>query len=159
MPSPATVVDSTVLRGWAGVGTDALEAAREEIDELNVYPVPDGDTGTNLHLTVEAAALTLTELPEDATAAETLAMLARGALLGARGNSGVILSQVLRGLADWAGHDAGKLGAVSWAAALTRGAEAAYAAVGEPVEGTMLTVLREAAAAATAAARDDGAPH
>ena len=156
MPSPATVVDSTVLRGWAGVGTDALEAAREEIDELNVYPVPDGDTGTNLHLTVQAAALTLTELPEDATAAETLAMLARGALLGARGNSGVILSQVLRGLADWAGHDAGKLGAVSWAAALTRGAEAAYAAVGEPVEGTMLTVLREAAAAATAAARDDG---
>ena len=156
MPSPATVVDSTVLRGWAGVGTDALEAAREEIDELNVYPVPDGDTGTNLHLTVEAAALTLTELPEDATAAETLAVLARGALLGARGNSGVILSQVLRGLADWAGHDAGKLGAVSWAAALTRGAEAAYAAVGEPVEGTMLTVLREAAAAATAAARDDG---
>jgi len=156
MPSPATVVDSTVLRGWAATGRDALEAAREEIDELNVYPVPDGDTGTNLHLTVEAAALTLSDLPEDAAPAETLATLARGALLGARGNSGVILSQVLRGLADSATKDAGELGAVSWAAALTRGAEAAYAAVGEPEEGTMLTVLREAAAAATAGASDGG---
>jgi DAK2 domain fusion protein YloV len=156
MPSPATVVDSTVLRGWAATGRDALEAAREEIDELNVYPVPDGDTGTNLHLTVEAAALTLSDLPEDAAPAVTLATLARGALLGARGNSGVILSQVLRGLADSAGQHAGELGAVSWAAALTRGAEAAYAAVGQPVEGTMLTVLREAAAAATAGAGDGG---
>ena len=157
MPSPATVVDATVLRGWAATGTDALEAAREEIDELNVYPVPDGDTGTNLHLTVEAAALTLSELPEDAgPGGDPGHALARGALLGARGNSGVILSQVLRGLADWATHDAGELGAVSWAAALTRGAEAAYAAVGEPVEGTMLTVLREAAAAATAGARGAG---
>jgi DAK2 domain fusion protein YloV len=156
MPPPATVVDSTLLRGWAATGRDALEAAREEIDELNVYPVPDGDTGTNLHLTVEAAALTLSDLPEDAAPAETLDTLARGALLGARGNSGVILSQVLRGLADSATMDAGELGAVSWAAALTRGAEAAYAAVGEPVEGTMLTVLREAAAAATAGASDGG---
>jgi DAK2 domain fusion protein YloV len=156
MPPPATVVDSTLLRGWAATGRDALEAAREEIDALNVYPVPDGDTGTNLHLTVEAAALTLSDLPEDAAPAETLATLARGALLGARGNSGVILSQVLRGLADSATMDAGELGAVSWAAALTRGAEAAYAAVGEPVEGTMLTVLREAAAAATAGASDGG---
>jgi DAK2 domain fusion protein YloV len=156
MPSPATVVDSTLLRGWAATGRDALEAAREEIDELNVYPVPDGDTGTNLHLTVEAATLTLSYLPEDAAPAEILATLARGALLGARGNSGVILSQVLRGLADSATQDSGELGAVSWAAALTRGAEAAYAAVGEPVEGTMLTVLREAAAAATAGASDGG---
>ena len=156
MPSPATIVDPTVLRGWAATGRDALEEAREEIDELNVYPVPDGDTGTNLHLTVEAAALTLTELPEAASPAETLATLARGALLGARGNSGVILSQVLRGLADAATHDAAELGPASWAAALTRGAEAAYAAVADPVEGTMLTVLREAAAAATTRAGDGG---
>jgi DAK2 domain fusion protein YloV len=157
MPSPATVVDPRVLRGWATTGRDALEAAREEIDELNVYPVPDGDTGTNLHLTVEAAALTLSELPRGAGPDETLAVLARGALLGARGNSGVILSQVLRGLADAAaGADGAPLGPASWAAALTRGAEAAYAAVAEPVEGTMLTVLREAAAAATARARGDG---
>ena len=156
MSSPATIVDPTVLRGWAATGRDALEEAREEIDELNVYPVPDGDTGTNLHLTVEAAALTLTELPEAASPAETLATLARGALLGARGNSGVILSQVLRGLADAATHDAAELGPAAWAAALTRGAEAAYAAVADPVEGTMLTVLREAAAAATTRASDGG---
>ena len=156
MPSPATIVDPTVLRGWAATGRDALAEAREEIDELNVYPVPDGDTGTNLHLTVEAAALTLTELPEAASPAETLATLARGALLGARGNSGVILSQVLRGLADAATHDAAELGPAAWAAALTRGAEAAYAAVADPVEGTMLTVLREAAAAATTRASDGG---
>jgi uncharacterized protein len=156
MPSPATAVDPTVLRGWAATGRDALEAAREEIDELNVYPVPDGDTGTNLHLTVEAAAQTLVDLPRDAGSAETLATLARGALLGARGNSGVILSQVLRGLADAAGNEDGELDASSWAAALTHGAEAAYAAVGDPVEGTMLTVLRDAATAATARAREGG---
>jgi len=156
MSSPATIVDPTVLRGWAATGRDALEEAREEIDELNVYPVPDGDTGTNLHLTVEAAALTLTELPEAASPAETLATLARGALLGARGNSGVILSQVLRGLADAATHGAAELGPAAWAAALTRGAEAAYAAVADPVEGTMLTVLRAAAAAATTRASDGG---
>jgi DAK2 domain fusion protein YloV len=156
MPSPATVVDPTVLRGWAVTGRDALEEAREEIDDLNVYPVPDGDTGTNLHLTVEAAALNLVALPEAASAAETLAALARGALLGARGNSGVILSQVLRGLADTAVRDVAELGPTAWAAALTRGSEAAYAAVAEPVEGTMLTVLREAAGAATARARAGG---
>jgi DAK2 domain fusion protein YloV len=156
MPSPATIVDPTVLRGWADTGRDALEEAREEIDELNVYPVPDGDTGTNLHLTVEAAALALAELSDGDDLAKTLAALARGALLGARGNSGVILSQVLRGLSDWANDDGGELGAVSWAAALTRGAEAAYAAVGDPVEGTMLTVLRDAATAATKRAGDGG---
>jgi uncharacterized protein len=156
MPSVAESVDPTVLRGWAATGAAALEAAREEIDELNVYPVPDGDTGTNLHLTVEAAALTLAELPTDAGPAETLATFARGALLGARGNSGVILSQVLRGLADAASRDKSQLGPVSWAAALTRGSESAYAAVADPVEGTMLTVLREAAAAATARAGDGG---
>jgi uncharacterized protein len=156
MPSAAEIVDPTVLRGWAATGCAALEAAREEIDELNVYPVPDGDTGTNLHLTVEAAARTLAELPSDAGPAETLATFARGALLGARGNSGVILSQVLRGLADAASGDQSRLGPATWAAALTRGSESAYAAVAVPVEGTMLTVLREAAAAATARARDGG---
>ena len=110
MPLPATVVDSAVLRGWAATGRDALEAAREEIDELNVYPVPDGDTGTNLHLTVEAAAPSCPTCPRTPSPAETLAALARGALLGARGNSGVILSQLLRGLADAATSDARRAG-------------------------------------------------
>jgi DAK2 domain fusion protein YloV len=156
MPSPATIVDPTVLRGWADTGRDALAEAREEIDELNVYPVPDGDTGTNLHLTIEAAAQALGELADDVDLVKSLAALARGALLGARGNSGVILSQVLRGLSDWAAAAGGELDAAAWAAALTRGAEAAYAAVGEPVEGTMLTVLRDAATAATTRAGAGG---
>lgn len=151
MPSPVTV-DAALLRGWAQAGRDALERAREEIDELNVYPVPDGDTGTNLHLTVEAAALALAEVPGDAGAAETLSALAKGALLGARGNSGVILSQLLRGLAD-AAKDAGRdLDAALWSAALRRGAQAAYDAVAKPVEGTMLTVMRAAADGAAGAA-------
>lgn len=150
-PTPAAVADASVLRAWARTGRDALEEAREEIDELNVYPVPDGDTGTNLHLTVEAAELALpgAGAEDRASAAATLGALAHGALLGARGNSGVILSQVLRGLADAAAEGDGDLDGPAWSAALTRGAEAAYAAVGEPVEGTMLTVLREAARTAT----------
>jgi DAK2 domain fusion protein YloV len=150
MPSPP-VVDAALLRGWAEAARDALEAAREEIDALNVYPVPDGDTGTNLHLTVAAAALALAELPGEPDQAETLGALAQGALLGARGNSGVILSQVLRGLADAAKERGSEIDAPAWAAALGRGAQAAYDAVGKPVEGTMLTVLRAAARGAAGA--------
>jgi DAK2 domain fusion protein YloV len=151
MPALVTV-DAALLRAWAEAGRDALELAREEIDELNVYPVPDGDTGTNLHLTVQAAALALAQAPADAGPAETLSVLAKGALLGARGNSGVILSQVLRGLADEAEEAATDLDADAWSAALSRGAQAAYDAVANPVEGTMLTVLRAAAEGAAGAA-------
>ncbi|MBA2768196.1 MAG: DAK2 domain-containing protein, partial [Sporichthyaceae bacterium] len=95
-------LDASALTRWAVLGRDALGAAREEIDELNVYPVPDGDTGTNLHLTVAAAveALEALEAEPDAGLGARCAALAQGALLGARGNSGVILSQLLRGFAD-----------------------------------------------------------
>jgi uncharacterized protein len=151
MPS-LVIVDAALLRGWAEAGRDALELAREEIDELNVYPVPDGDTGTNLHLTVEAAALALSLVPDDAGPAETLSALAKGALLGARGNSGVILSQMLRGVADAATEAGTALDATAWSTALRRGAQAAYDAVAKPVEGTMLTVMRAAAEAAAGAA-------
>ncbi|MGZ4609452.1 MAG: DAK2 domain-containing protein [Actinomycetes bacterium] len=162
MSSPPAV-DAAVLRGWAVAGRDALEVAREEIDDLNVYPVPDGDTGTNLHLTLEAAALALAEVSDTTTPSDLLDALARGALLGARGNSGVILSQVLRGLADSAMESETTLDGRTWAVALARGAKAAYDAVAQPVEGTMLTVMRAAAesaarvpqAAATAAAELD----
>jgi DAK2 domain fusion protein YloV len=148
-PAPPTAVDGATLRQWAVRARDALEAARAEIDDLNVYPVPDGDTGTNLHLTVEAAVLALDDLATGASPGLGLAALARGALLGARGNSGVILSQVLRGLADATADGGDRIEPPSWARALARGAQAAYDAVAEPVEGTMLTVTREAAAAAT----------
>ena len=148
-------LDAAMLSRWAAGARDALREAREEIDELNVYPVPDGDTGTNLHLTVEAAVVALDEAGPDAGLRERAGALAGGALLGARGNSGVILSQLLRGFAD-ALPDGPAADAVAVARALGAAASAAYAAVAEPVEGTMLTVAREAAEAAqTAAGRGD----
>ena len=142
-PTPLRELDSAAVRAWLTAGRNALEAARDEIDELNVYPVPDGDTGTNLHLTVESALDALAELAPDAGRADVLSAVARGALMGARGNSGVILSQMLRGFADALDGQAGDPAAV--AAALKQAADAAYAAVAEPVEGTMLSVLRAAA--------------
>jgi DAK2 domain fusion protein YloV len=144
---PLAELDAEALVRWVTTGRDALEAARAEIDELNVYPVPDGDTGTNLHSTV-AAAVDALAAAEDvpATPAGALSSLAQGALLGARGNSGVILSQLIRGLADAAGD--APVDARGLVRALAAGAEAAYGAVARPVEGTMLTVAREAARAA-----------
>ncbi len=155
-PAPLRALDAEAVERWARAGRDALEEAREEIDELNVYPVPDGDTGTNLHLTVAAAVDALSEagLSGGATPGEALSALAHGALLGARGNSGVILSQMVRGLADAVADEAGPVGPDGVARALTLAADAAYAAVAQPVEGTMLTVAREAARAAQVA---DGA--
>lgn len=150
MPSttPVAEFDAAAARAWLAAGLDRLAAAREEIDELNVYPVPDGDTGTNLHLTVESAAEAVAELPPDADREGVLSAVARGALMGARGNSGVILSQMLRGLGD--GLDGRPGDAAAFGAALGQAADAAYAAVADPVEGTMLTVLRAAAEAAVA---------
>src|SRR3954464_3101823 len=126
----------------------ALERNRRRIDDLNVYPVPDGDTGTNLTLTVRAAVEHL-----DATTARDLATLAseltRAALMGARGNSGVIFSQILRGFAEVVGQ-AEQLDAPTLARAFRSASDAAYRAVRKPVEGTMLTVIREMAEEAEA---------
>ncbi|MFJ8046142.1 DAK2 domain-containing protein [Kitasatospora sp. NPDC096147] len=146
---PATL-DATTVRTWSRLALTALGQAREEIDALNVYPVPDGDTGTNLYLTVESAAEALEHGPADGGLAEATALLARGALIGAQGNSGVILAQWLRGLAEVLAHggEPADLGR-----ALRRAADSAYQAVAEPVEGTLLTV---AAAAAEAAQGQDG---
>jgi len=139
----------TVRRGCQDV-LAALGAARAEIDDLNVFPVPDGDTGTNLFLTVESAAEELGARPADGDIMADLRALAHGALLGARGNSGVILSQLLRGAlpALHAGGDE----PTAIAAALEGAAKAGYAAVAAPVEGTVLTVARAAASAASTAA-------
>ncbi|WP_238163997.1 DAK2 domain-containing protein [Kribbella pittospori] len=156
-----------VLRAWARTALVELGRARTEIDELNVYPVPDGDTGTNLYLTWEAAcdALPAGEL----TFAEAIQAFGRGALLGARGNSGVITSQLIRAcglrLAENLPRDqATDVQAVladprmsepaAFADALKYAADAAYGAVAQPVEGTMLTVARAAATGATTAAND-----
>ncbi|MFT3871256.1 MAG: DAK2 domain-containing protein [Nocardioides sp.] len=149
-----------VLR-FVDAATDALSEAREEIDALNVYPVPDGDTGTNMFLTVSAARDAIREAVDadpDLALPDALAQFGRGALLGARGNSGVILSQMLGAIADrLARARADERQAVVLAEALQQAADASYAAVGTPVEGTMLTVARAAADAAVAlvAERDD----
>lgn len=143
------IVLDTVAR-FVDIAVDALAEAREEIDALNVYPVPDGDTGTNMYLTVVAARDALRAAQaEGADRAEVLTALARGALLGARGNSGVILSEMLGAtVRRFATAAREETNAVVVADALRQASVAAYAAVGEPVEGTMLTVLRAAADAA-----------
>jgi DAK2 domain fusion protein YloV len=131
-----------------------LEQHREAINALNVFPVPDGDTGTNMSLTMRAATKDIADSTE--TAAGAMAeRLSRGALMGARGNSGVILSQILRGVSTSLA-DKDTFTAAEFAAALQEGAKLAYRAVIKPVEGTILTVARESAAAAQASAAHGG---
>ncbi len=139
------VLDAVAVRRWCSTGRQGLAAARAEIDDLNVYPVPDGDTGTNLLLTMEAVDDAVRAAPDDTAA--TVRAMAHGALMGARGNSGVILSQLLRGLAEVLEVDGSPAGVRR---ALARAAELAYAAVARPVEGTLLTVARECAEAVAA---------
>jgi len=152
-------VDLEVVRRFVDVAVDALAAAREEIDALNVYPVPDGDTGTNMYLTMSAARDAIHQAEaEDADLATALAAFRRAALLGARGNSGVILSQLLGALVARIGRAApGERNARLMADAMVDASEAAYAAVGTPVEGTILTVARAAAEAAVRRAGDERA--
>jgi DAK2 domain fusion protein YloV len=125
---------------------DALEAQAAKIDALNVYPVPDGDTGTNMLLTLRSVLKEVSASPH-LRGEEAAKAVSRAALMGARGNSGVILSQILRGACDVLGK-ARTLDAETFAAALTGAKERAYGAVQNPVEGTMLTVIKDAAAAA-----------
>jgi hypothetical protein len=129
-----------------------LGRAREEIDSLNVFPVADSDTGTNLYLTVEAAHQALAALPDDADLRTCLAEVTRASMTGAWGNSGVILSQMVRGAAETVAAAPAELTPAQAAelvgAALTRATELAYIAVDRPAEGTMLTVAHRAADAA-----------
>ena len=145
------VLDAKVVLRWCRAALAGLAEAREEIDALNVYPVPDGDTGTNLYLTLESATEAAERAHrENAALGPVLAAIARGALLGARGNSGVILAQMFRAVADALGTaDDTAIQPAMFAAALTDAADAGYAAVAHPVEGTMLSVARAAAQAAT----------
>src|SRR3954452_16310910 len=127
----------------AGYG-DALRAHQEAINRLNVYPVPDGDTGTNMSLTVESV---LAELNGADDMPSVCKAISHGSLMGARGNSGVILSQILRGLAKTFESGNG-CGADTMITALGEASDAAYGAVMGPVEGTILTVAKGAATAA-----------
>lgn len=149
-------LDARSVRLWCSRALDALAAHRAELDRINVYPVPDGDTGTNLMLTLRAAA---DELSASAVlgADQALQAMARGAVLGARGNSGVIVSQFLRGMAEQASGST-DLDGRTLAAALGRADRLARAAVDDPVEGTALSVIRAAAAATSAAGAKPGEP-
>ncbi|MEU9436802.1 DAK2 domain-containing protein [Streptomyces sp. NPDC048252] len=169
---PQTFFDALAVRTWCGLALTALGRAREEIDAINVYPVADGDTGTNLYLTVESAATAVEAVfagyeagsgagsvpagkPSLADAARAMA---HGALIGARGNSGTILAQLLRGMAqvltaegETPHTDGNGLGL-----ALRHAADSARQAVAHPVEGTVLSVASAAADAAEGAEGDCG---
>ncbi|MFF7035365.1 DAK2 domain-containing protein [Streptomyces griseus] len=161
MPQLPDDLDAVAVRTWCSLALETLGRERAEIDAINVYPIADGDTGTNLYLTVESAAAAVeavfaahetgTTVPATADAVRAMA---HGALIGARGNSGTILAQLLRGMAGVLadGGDAAHL-----RLALTSAAHAARQAVAHPVEGTVLTVAAEAAEAARGDHADLGA--
>ena len=136
------------LREMFSAATSWLEKSSADIDALNVFPVPDGDTGTNMMLTMRSTMEEAYRAPDHSAAGVAHAM-AKGALMGARGNSGVILSQIWRGLAQGL-DDKESFDASDLAVALKQSAATAYKAVSNPVEGTMLTVIKDAAKAAEA---------
>ena len=149
-------LEAVHLRAVVVAFRDALRLHQEAVNRLNVYPVPDGDTGTNMALTLESVVAELDAAATDM--ASTCKAISHGSLMGARGNSGVILSQILRGIAGgFADDDGTGVDGAGVAAALTAAAEAAYQAVMRPVEGTILTVVRSSAEAATSCVAD-GAP-
>ncbi|WAX81818.1 DAK2 domain-containing protein [Streptomyces sp. KMM 9044] len=162
---PQRFFDALAVRAWCGLALDALGRAREEIDAINVYPVADGDTGTNLYLTVESAATAVEAVfagyaadgPEGPTLADAARAMAHGALIGARGNSGTILAQLLRGMAQvLAGEEAAHADGRGLRRALRTAADSARRAVAHPVEGTVLTVATAAADAAGSTEGDCG---
>ncbi|MGB3186804.1 MAG: DAK2 domain-containing protein [Ornithinimicrobium sp.] len=163
----STVLDLTAARRWAVASRSLLSESREQIDRLNVFPVPDGDTGTNMFLTVDGALAELRVLGEASPPApegsatlgvplrlsDGLARLAHGMLLSARGNSGVILSQLARGMSEAvqaADPNAEAMSASVLADAFARAADVAWAGVSKPIEGTILSVARAAAQGAEA---------
>ncbi|GGW75541.1 dihydroxyacetone kinase [Streptomyces lucensis JCM 4490] len=164
---PQTFFDALAVRTWCGLALGALGRAREEIDAINVYPVADGDTGTNLYLTLESAATAVEAVfagyetgRAEPSLGDAVRAMAHGALIGARGNSGTILAQLLRGMAQvLAGAPGGGTPRVDGAGlglALRRAADSARDAVAHPVEGTVLTVASAAADAAQGTGDDCG---
>ncbi|WP_076259847.1 DAK2 domain-containing protein [Intrasporangium flavum] len=146
-----TLLDLVAVRRWAVLTRSLYAARRAEIDALNVFPVPDGDTGTNLYLTFDGAVERTLAAEEPASAGALLTTFARHLLWTARGNSGVILSQLARGLAEGC-EAAEQIDGAVLAAGLRRAAERAQQAVTDPKEGTILTVARAMADAAEQAA-------
>ena len=165
---PQTFFDALAVRTWCGLALRALGRAREEIDAINVYPVADGDTGTNLYLTVESAVTAVEAVftghaagsgPDGTPSlADAARAMAHGALIGARGNSGTILAQLLRGMAQVlaAEGESPRADAQGLRLALRHAADSARQAVAHPVEGTVLSVASAAADAAGGAEGDCG---
>src|ERR687884_1666668 len=146
MPDPSLVRFKRVV----AASLAELESRRQEVNDLNVFPVADGDTGDNMAMTMRAVLDELDRMNgqpiDDIGRDELVAAVARAALLGARGNSGVILSQIVRGAAEELASRPGELvDPVLVSASMARAADAAYESVREPAEGTMLTVFREMA--------------
>ncbi|MBC8196008.1 MAG: DAK2 domain-containing protein [Acidimicrobiia bacterium] len=150
-----TSIDAGALRSVMTGFAEALSSHREVLNLLNVYPVPDGDTGTNMFMTVESVVTGLDELDPDPDLGSVAGAISHGSLMGARGNSGVILSQILRGLMDVVAGS-GEVGGRVLADGMASASAAAYTAVMRPVEGTILTVVRESSTAALGAADDGG---
>jgi DAK2 domain fusion protein YloV len=148
-------LDAVALRSLMGTFLEALTTHREALNLLNVYPVPDGDTGSNMTMTAESVVAELEGLADPPGMEEVAAAISHGSLMGARGNSGVILSQVLRGLSG-VFAETQTVDGRALADGLAAASSAAYAAVMTPVEGTILTVVRESADAAVVVA-DTGA--
>jgi uncharacterized protein len=145
-------LDASTVRRWAGSAASAVEGQKHRINELNVYPVPDGDTGTNLASTL-ARAVAEVATQQSPRVGDVLRSMARGALLGARGNSGVILAQILLGFAQ-AFEDCITGTVAQFADGLKRGRDAAYRAVADPAEGTILSVISAAGGAVGAVLLD-----
>jgi len=147
----SSTVDGELLRQMILAAQASLEQNKERVNALNVFPVPDGDTGTNMFLTISAAVREVNKA-RGGTVGEIAHAISMGSLMGARGNSGVILSQLFRGFAR-AMEGKIVINSMDFARALQEGVDTAYRAVMRPVEGTLLTVARSAARAAVAAAR------
>ena len=146
-------INGTELRRMMISAAASIEIHKQKLNDLNVFPVPDGDTGTNMSMTINAAAADLRKA-EDPSLEKVASISASAMLRGARGNSGVILSLLFRGISKaLKGHE--ECDGVLWAAALQSGVDAAYKAVMKPAEGTILTVARLAAAKANAAAQEN----
>lgn len=139
-------IDSKILKKLLVSASNNLYNHYPEVDALNVFPVPDGDTGINMNLTLTSGANEISELKDSADVYTVAKTFAHGLLMGARGNSGVITSQIFRGFAS-ALEGIDEVDSLTLATAFKMGSETAYKAVMRPVEGTILTVIRESSAA------------
>src|SRR3954451_15030126 len=145
-------LNPTAFRAWTQLCAGALSGARAEIDALNVFPVPDSDTGTNAYLTFVSGADAVEALGADVPLPALVKAYVDGLLTGAKGNTGVILSQLVRACFRDLDLEGGEVTAADVAHSFVAAAEAAWAAVGTPVEGTILSVAKAAGREATAAA-------